>query len=268
MKNLPKIKNLDSGNFFLIAGPCVIENEKMALQIAEKMVAITEKLKIPYIFKGSFKKANRTRIDSFTGIGNEKALQILKKVGQTFEIPTLTDIHQISDAAMAAAFVDVLQIPAFLVRQTDLLVAAAKTKKYINLKKGQFMSPNAMKYAVQKVKDSGNKNIWITERGTMFGYQDLIVDFTGIPMMQNFAPTILDITHSLQKTNQHSGISGGNPKMISTLAKAGIAIGIQGIFLETHFEPKNALSDAASMLDMKNIEPLLKQLCKIQKAIQ
>lgn len=268
MKNLPKIKNLDSGNFFLIAGPCVIENEKMALQIAEKMVAITEKLKIPYIFKGSFKKANRTRIDSFTGIGNEKALQILKKVGQTFEIPTLTDIHQISDATMAAAFVDVLQIPAFLVRQTDLLVAAAKTKKYINLKKGQFMSPNAMKYAVQKVKDSGNKNIWITERGTMFGYQDLIVDFTGIPMMQNFAPTILDITHSLQKTNQHSGISGGNPKMISTLAKAGIAIGIQGIFLETHFEPKNALSDAASMLDMKNIEPLLKQLCKIQKAIQ
>lgn len=268
MKNLPKIKNLDSGNFFLIAGPCVIENEKMALQIAEKMVAITKKLKIPYIFKGSFKKANRTRIDSFTGIGNEKALQILKKVGQTFEIPTLTDIHQISDAAMAAAFVDVLQIPAFLVRQTDLLVAAAKTKKYINLKKGQFMSPNAMKYAVQKVKDSGNKNIWITERGTMFGYQDLIVDFTGIPMMQNFAPTILDITHSLQKTNQHSGISGGNPKMISTLAKAGIAIGIQGIFLETHFEPKNALSDAASMLDMKNIEPLLKQLCKIQKAIQ
>ena len=268
MKDLPKIKNLDSGNFFLIAGPCAIEGEEMALRIAEKIISITEKLKIPYIFKGSFKKANRTRIDSFTGIGDEKALRILEKVGRTFTIPTLTDIHQVSDAAFAANFVEVLQIPAFLVRQTDLVVAAAKTGKYVNLKKGQFMSPDSMKYAVQKVKDSGNKNVWITERGTMLGYQNLVVDFTGIPVMQNFAPTILDITHSLQKTNQNSGISGGAPPMISTLAKAGIAAGVQGIFLETHFAPQTAQSDAGSMLDLKKLAPLLEQLCRIQKAIQ
>ena len=267
MENLPKIKNLGSGNFFLIAGPCAVEGEDMALRIAEHIVTVTEKLKIPYVFKGSFKKANRSRIDSFTGIGDEKALQILQKVGQTFDIPTLTDIHQVSDARRAAAYVDVLQIPAFLVRQTDLVVAAAKTGKYINLKKGQFMSPDSMRYAVQKGKDSGNKNIWITDRGTMFGYQDMIVDFAGIPKMQKFAPTVLDITHSLQKPNQSSGVTGGAPEMIHTLAKAGVAAGVDGIFLETHFNPKMAKSDGANMLDLKNVPLLLEQLVAIRQTV-
>jgi 2-dehydro-3-deoxyphosphooctonate aldolase (KDO 8-P synthase) len=267
LQNIPKIKHIDSGQFFLIAGPCAIESEKMALRIAESVCEITNKLKIPYIFKGSFKKANRSRIDSFTGIGVEKALKILKKVSDTFDIPTLTDIHEIEDAKKAAKFVDVLQIPAFLVRQTDLIVSAAKTGKVINLKKGQFMSPEAMQYAVKKVTDSGNKNVWITDRGTMFGYQDMIVDFRGIPTMRQYAPTILDVTHSLQQPNQNSGVTGGRPKMIETIARAGIVNNIDGLFIETHFDPKNAKSDGANMLKLDNLESLLCNLSKIRETI-
>ena len=265
--NVPKIKHTNGGQFFLIAGPCAIESENMALKIAEKITTISEKLKIPYIFKGSFKKANRSRIDSFTGIGDEKALKILSKVGKTFNIPILTDIHEINDAEKASNYVDILQIPAFLVRQTDLVVAAAKTGKIINLKKGQFMSPESMTFAVQKVKDSGNSNAWITERGSQFGYQDLIVDFRGIPIMKEIAPTILDVTHSLQQPNQTSGVTGGLPKAISTIAKAGIAVGVDGLFIETHFDPKNAKSDGANMLDIENLEPLLNKLSQLRKVI-
>ena len=264
---IPNIKHTKSNNFFLLAGPCAIEGEEMALRIAEQILKVTDKLEIPFIFKGSFKKANRSRIDSFTGIGDEKALKILKKVSDTFNIPTVTDIHEISDAAMASEYVDVLQIPAFLVRQTDLVVAAAKTGKVINLKKGQFMSPAAMKHAVQKVKDSGNEKVWITDRGTMFGYQDMIVDFRGIPEMQQFAPTILDITHSLQQPNQSSGVTGGKPELIETIARAGIAVGVDGLFLETHFDPANAKSDGANMLDLKYLENLLTHLVAIRKTI-
>ena len=243
INNIPKIKNTGSGNFFVMAGPCAIEGEEMAFKIAEKILDITSRLEIPFIFKGSFKKANRSRIDSFTGIGDEKALSILKKIGTELDIPTVTDIHENKDAELAANFVDVLQIPAFLVRQTDLLVAAAKTGKHINLKKGQFMSPESMAHAVRKVQDSGNKNIFLTERGSMFGYQDLVVDFRGIPEMKQFAPVILDVTHSLQQPNQSSGVTGGRPEMIETIAKAGVASGADGIFIETHFDPKNAKSD-------------------------
>jgi 2-dehydro-3-deoxyphosphooctonate aldolase (KDO 8-P synthase) len=264
---VPNIKHTKSNNFFLLAGPCAIEGEEMALRIAEHILKVTDKLEIPFIFKGSFKKANRSRIDSFTGIGDEKALKILKKVSDTFIIPTVTDIHEISDAAMAAEYVDVLQIPAFLVRQTDLVVAAAKTGKVINLKKGQFMSPGAMKHAVQKVIDCGNEKVWITDRGTMFGYQDMIVDFRGIPEMQQFAPTILDITHSLQQPNQSSGVTGGKPELIETIARAGIAVGVNGLFLETHFDPANAKSDGANMLDIKYLENLLTRLVAIRKTI-
>ena len=264
---IPNIKHIESNNFFLLAGPCAIEGEEMALRIAEHLLKVTDKLEIPFIFKGSFKKANRSRIDSFTGIGDEKALKILKKVSETFQVPTVTDIHTNEDAAMAAEYVDVLQIPAFLVRQTDLVVAAAKTGKVVNLKKGQFMSPSAMKHAVQKVKDSGNQKAWITDRGTMFGYQDMIVDFRGIPEMQQFAPTVLDITHSLQQPNQTSGVTGGRPDMIETIARAGIAVGVNGLFLETHFDPKNAKSDGANMLDLQYLEALLSNLVAIRKTI-
>lgn len=264
---IPNIKHTTSNNFFLLAGPCAIEGEEMALRIAEHILKVTDKLQIPFIFKGSFKKANRSRIDSFTGIGDEKALKILRKVSETFNIPTVTDIHTNEDAAMAAEYVDVLQIPAFLVRQTDLVVAAAKTGKVINLKKGQFMSPSAMKHAVQKVKDSGNEKAWITDRGTMFGYQDMIVDFRGIPEMQQFAPTVLDITHSLQQPNQTSGVTGGRPDMIETIARAGIAVGVDGLFLETHFDPKNAKSDGANMLDLQYLEGLLSNLVAIRKTV-
>jgi|TARA_B110000914_G_C15512038_1_gene471343 2-dehydro-3-deoxyphosphooctonate aldolase (KDO 8-P synthase) len=267
INNVPKIKHTESGQFFLIAGPCAIEDESMALNIAEKINTICDNLKIPYIFKGSFKKANRSRIDSFTGIGDDKALKILSKVGETFEIPTLTDIHEVNDAEKASNYVDILQIPAFLVRQTDLVVAAAETGKVINLKKGQFMSPESMKFAVQKVKDSGNQNAWITDRGSQFGYQDLIVDFRGIPIMREIAPTVLDVTHSLQKPNQNSGVTGGQPKAIETIAKAGIAVGADGLFIETHFDPKNAKSDGANMLDIKKLEPLLVKLSQIRKVI-
>jgi 2-dehydro-3-deoxyphosphooctonate aldolase (KDO 8-P synthase) len=266
--DIPKIKHTNSNNFFLLCGPCAIEGEDMALRIAEKVVGITNKLKIPYVFKGSFKKANRSRVDSFTGIGDEKALKILKKVSDTFDIPTVTDIHEISDAQLAAQYVDVLQIPAFLVRQTDLLVAAAQTGKVINLKKGQFMSPESMKHAVQKVYDSGNNKAWITDRGTMFGYQDMIVDFRGIPTMRQYAPTVLDVTHSLQQPNQSAGITGGRPDMIETIARAGIVNNVDGLFIETHFDPANAKSDGANMLHLDNLEKLLSNLVAIRKTVQ
>ena len=264
---LLKIKHTNANNFFLLAGPCAIEGEDMALRIAEKLVSITDNLKIPYVFKGSFKKANRSRIDSFTGIGNEKALKILKKISDTFDIPTVTDIHEISDANLAAEYVEVLQIPAFLVRQTDLVVAAAKTGKVVNLKKGQFMSPESMKYAVQKVKDAGNENAWITDRGTMFGYQDLIVDFRGIPTMRQYAPTILDVTHSLQQPNQSSGVTGGRPDMIETIARAGIVNNVDGLFIETHFDPAIAKSDGANMLLLDHLEKLLTNLVAIRNTV-
>ena len=264
---VPNIKNLEANNFFLLAGPCAIEGEDMALHIAEKVVNITNRLEIPYVFKGSFKKANRSRIDSFTGIGDEKALKILQKVSETFDVPTVTDIHEVSDAALAAQYVDVLQIPAFLVRQTDLVVAAANTGKVVNLKKGQFMSPESMQHAVKKVTDSGNEQVMVTDRGTMFGYQDMIVDFRGIPTMKQFAPTVLDVTHSLQQPNQSIGVTGGRPEMISTIARAGIAVGVGGLFIETHFDPANAKSDGANMLDLARLEKLLTDLVAIRKTV-
>ncbi|UNY98378.1 3-deoxy-8-phosphooctulonate synthase [Zhouia spongiae] len=267
LDKIPQIKYTDSGNFFLLAGPCAIEGEDMALRIAERVVEITDKLNIPYVFKGSFKKANRSRIDSFTGIGDEKALKILRKVSETFNVPTVTDIHEISDAEKAAAYVDILQIPAFLVRQTDLVVAAANTGKTINLKKGQFMSPESMKHAVKKVTDSGNEQAMVTDRGTMFGYQDMIVDFRGIPTMKAYAPVVLDVTHSLQQPNQTSGVTGGRPDMIETIARAGVATGIDGLFMETHYDPATAKSDGANMLHLDYLENLLTNLVAIQKTI-
>jgi 2-dehydro-3-deoxyphosphooctonate aldolase (KDO 8-P synthase) len=267
LHEIPKIKNLESNNFFLLAGPCAIEGEEMALRIAEKLVGITNDLKIPFVFKGSFKKANRSRIDSFSGIGDEVALKILRKVSETFDVPTVTDIHTNEDAAMAAEYVDVLQIPAFLVRQTDLVVAAANTGKVVNLKKGQFMSPESMKHAVQKVLDCQNQKVMVTDRGTMFGYQDMIVDFRGIPTMQKYATTVLDVTHSLQQPNQTVGVTGGRPDMIETVAKAGIAVGVDGIFIETHFDPANAKSDGANMLHLDYFEDLMKKLVAIRQTI-
>lgn len=267
LHNIPNIKHLDSNNFFVLAGPCAIEGEEMAMKIAERLVKITDDLKIPYVFKGSFKKANRSRVDSFTGIGDEKALKILQKVSQEFNIPTITDIHTNEDAALAAQYVDVLQIPAFLVRQTDLVVAAAQTGKTVNLKKGQFMSPESMKHAVQKVIDSNNENVMVTDRGTMFGYQDMIVDFRGIPTMRQMATTVLDVTHSLQQPNQLAGVTGGRPDMIETIAKAGIAVGVDGIFIETHFDPANAKSDGANMLHLDYFEGLMKKLVAIRQTI-
>ncbi|CAM4318688.1 3-deoxy-8-phosphooctulonate synthase [Gillisia hiemivivida] len=267
LDRIPQIQHINSNNFFLLAGPCAIESEEMALRIAEKVMEITNKLEIPYIFKGSFKKANRSRIDSFTGIGDEKALKILRKVSETFKIPTVTDIHEVSDASMAAEYVDVLQIPAFLVRQTDLVVAAANTGKVVNLKKGQFMSPESMKHAVTKVTDCNNEQVMITDRGTMFGYQDMIVDFRGIPTMREYAPTVLDVTHSLQQPNQSSGVTGGRPDMIETIARAGIVNNVDGLFIETHFDPANAKSDGANMLDLKYLEKLLTNLVAIRKTV-
>lgn len=267
LDSIPQLKYAHSNNFFLLAGPCAIEGEEMALRIAERIVEITDKLEIPYIFKGSFKKANRSRVDSFTGIGDEKALKILKKVSETFHVPTITDIHEISDAELAAEYVDVLQIPAFLVRQTDLLVAAANTGKTVNLKKGQFMSPESMKHAVNKIIDSNNDQVMITDRGTMFGYQDMVVDFRGIPVMKQYAPVVLDVTHSLQQPNQSSGVTGGRPELISTIARAGIATGVDGIFIETHFDPSNAKSDGANMLHLDQLEKLLTNLTALRKTV-
>ena len=248
---VPNNKNVDSDHFFLIAGPCAIESEKMALSIAERVVRMTSDLKIPYNFKGSYKKA----------------LKILQKVSNTFDIPTITDIHEVSEAAFAAQYVDILQIPAFLVRQTALVVAAAKTGKVVNLKKGQFMSPGAMKHAVKKVHDTGNHQVMVTDRGTMFGYQDMIVDFRGIPEMRSFATTVLDVTHSLQQPNQSSGVTGGRPEMIETIARAGVVNHIDGLFIETHFDPANAKSDGANMLHLDHLEQLLSNLVAIRKTI-
>lgn len=267
IQSLNKIKHLDSKNFFLIAGPCAIENEETPFRIAEKLVQLTDKFNIPFIFKGSFKKANRSRIDSFTGIGDEKALRILQKIGEEFDVPVTTDIHESADAAMAAEYVDVLQIPAFLVRQTDLVVAAAKTGKAVTLKKGQFLSPESMQFPVEKVIDSGNNNIAIIERGTTFGYHDLVVDFRGIPVMQQYAPVIMDVTHSLQQPNQSSGVTGGKPALIETIAKAAIAVGANGLFIETHPDPTNAKSDGANMLPLNKMEDLLQKLITIREAI-
>lgn len=267
IQNIPLIKNLDENNFFLLAGPCAIEGEYMAMKIAERIIEITDKLKIPFIFKGSFKKANRSRLDSFTGIGDEKALKILEKVNKTFNIPTVTDIHTSDDANMAAQYVDILQIPAFLVRQTDLVVAAAKTGKHVNLKKGQFMSPESMKHAVAKVIESNNNNVMITDRGSMFGYQDMIVDFRGIPTMKQYAPVIMDITHSLQQPNQNTGVTGGRPDMIETIGKAAIATGADGIFIETHFDTGNAKSDGANMLQLDYLYDLMKKLVAIKQTV-
>lgn len=259
---------INSHNFFLLAGPCIIEDEEMAMRIAEKVVNITYRLDIPYVFKGSFKKANRSRIDSFTGIGDEKALKILDKVRKSFAVLVVTDIHYPSDAEMAAEYVDILQIPAFLSRQTDLLTAAAKTGKIVNIKKGQFLSPEAMRFAVQKVIEAGNKNILLTERGTTFGYQDLIVDFRSVPAMKKFGfPVIVDSTHSLQRPNQPEGVTGGQPELIETIAKAAIAVGADGLFIETHENPSQAKSDGANMLRLDMLEVLLEKLVRIRQAI-
>ncbi|MCB0379815.1 MAG: 3-deoxy-8-phosphooctulonate synthase [Flavobacteriales bacterium] len=267
MKSLEQLKHTDSGNFFLIAGPCVVESEENVFEIACTIKAITDRLQIPFIFKASYRKANRSRLDSFTGIGNEKALEIIKSVKDRLNIPVLTDVHTAEECALAAKYVDVLQIPAFLCRQTDLLVAAANTGKVVNIKKGQFLSAESMKFAVNKVKESGNNNVWLTERGTTFGYQDLVIDYRGIPVMRQFAPTVLDITHSLQQPNQTSGVTGGKPELIETVAKAGIAVGVDGIFIETHPNPAQAKSDGANMLRLDLLEELLTKLIKIRKAV-
>jgi 2-dehydro-3-deoxyphosphooctonate aldolase (KDO 8-P synthase) len=268
INNIPQIKHTKSGNFFLMAGPCVIESEEIALRIAERIVNITDRLEIPLIFKGSYRKANRSRLDSFTGIGDEKALKILSRVSKEFGVPTVTDIHESHEAAIAAEYVDVLQIPAFLCRQTDLLVAAALTGKTVNVKKGQFLSAGSMKFAVEKIQESGNPNVILTDRGNTFGYQDIIVDYRGIPEMRSFGvPVVMDCTHSLQQPNQASGVTGGKPALIETIAKAAIAVGSDGLFIETHPDPANAKSDGANMLHLDLLEGLMVKLIRIRKAI-
>ncbi|GAB3587094.1 3-deoxy-8-phosphooctulonate synthase [Hymenobacter daeguensis] len=266
---LPHFRHTNSGQFFLMAGPCVIEGEDMALRIAERIKHITDKLQIPYIFKGSYRKANRSRLDSFTGIGDETALRILQKVGREIGVPTVTDIHESTEAALAAEYVDVLQIPAFLCRQTDLLVAAAQTGKVVNIKKGQFLSGEAMKWAVDKVRQAGNENVILTERGNSFGYSELVVDFRNLPTMRRFeVPVVMDVTHSLQQPNQASGVTGGQPALIETIAKAAIAVGADGLFIETHPTPATALSDGANMLPLDQLEALLMKLTRVRQAIQ
>lgn len=268
MFEIPKLKYTDSGNFFLMAGPCAIEGEEMALQIASRIKNITDRLQIPWIFKGSYRKANRSRLDSFCGIGDEKALRILQRVGQEFDVPTVTDIHESGEAAMAAEYVDVLQIPAFLCRQTELLVAAANTGKVVNIKKGQFLSGEAMRFAVDKVRESGNDKVILTDRGNSFGYSDMVVDFRNIPEMQtNKVPVVMDVTHSLQQPNQSSGVTGGKPALITTIAKAAIAVGADGLFIETHPQPSIAKSDGANMLPLDQLEELLQKLVRIRQAI-
>ena len=262
---ISKLEFKDS--FFLIAGPCAIEGEDMAFEIARHIKSICEELNIPFVFKGSYRKANRSRLDSFTGIGDEKALEILSKIRKELDIPVTTDIHSVEEAEFAAKHVDILQIPAFLCRQTDLLVAAAKTGKTVNIKKGQFLSPQSMQFAVQKVNDSGNNCVMLTERGSQFGYHELVVDFKGIPTMQEYAPVIMDVTHSLQQPNQNSGVTGGQPQLIETIAKAAIASGVDGIFLETHPNPSEAKSDGANMLPLDQLENLLKKLIRLKKAL-
>jgi len=269
LERLPYLKHLDSGNFFLLAGPCVVESEELCFQVAQKVKDITDRLKIPYIFKASYRKANRSRLGSFQGIGDHDALKILAGIRTEFNIPVVTDIHSEKEADIAAAYVDILQIPAFLCRQTDLLVAAARTGKFINIKKGQFLAPESMQFAAQKVIDSGNSNVMLTERGTMFGYQDLVVDFRGIVEMKKTGlPVVLDITHSLQQPNQASGVSGGRPDMIETIARAGIAVGADGLFCETHPDPAHAKSDGANMLRLDLLEGLLERLVRIRETVQ
>ncbi len=269
LNEIPNLKHTASGNFFLIAGPCVVESEENVFQVAEIVKGITDRLQIPYIFKASYRKANRTRPDSFTGLGDEKALALLAKVRRELSLPVLTDIHAPEEAAMAAASVDVLQIPAFLSRQTDLLTAAGRTGLPVNIKKGQFMAPSAMRFAADKVAATGNHRILLTDRGTMFGYHDLIVDFRSIPEMQATGyPVVVDITHSLQQPNSGDGITGGRPEMIATLGRAAIAAGADGIFLETHPDLPRALSDGANMLHLDRLEELLEVLVRIRQAIQ
>ena len=264
--NIPQLKYKNSKSFFLLAGPCVVESRDITMLIAEKIMAITDKYQIPFVFKASYRKANRSRIDSFAGIGDEKALKILAEVRQTFQIPVITDIHSAEEASFASEYTDILQIPAFLCRQTDILVAAAKTGKWVNVKKGQFVSPASMIFAINKIIDSGNENVMLTDRGTMFGYQDIVVDYRGIVEMKTFGkPVVLDITHSLQQPNSSSGVTGGRPDMIETIAKAGVINGIDGIFLETHPDPKNAKSDGANMLQLDKLDNLLFKLKKVRE---
>ena len=266
---LPHFRHTNSGQFFLMAGPCVIEGEDMALRIAERIKHMTDKLQIPFIFKGSYRKANRSRADSFTGIGDETALRILQKVGREIGVPTVTDIHESGEAALAAEYVDVLQIPAFLCRQTDLLIAAANTGKVVNIKKGQFLSGEAMKFAVDKVRQAGNPHVILTERGNSFGYSELVVDFRNLPAMRRFeVPVVMDVTHSLQQPNQASGVTGGQPALIETIAKAAIAVGADGLFIETHPTPATALSDGANMLPLDQLEALLVKLTRVRQAIR
>ena len=268
LSHIPDLRHLDSGMFLLMAGPCVVENETMLRQVAETACRITERLRIPYIFKASYRKANRSRLDSFSGIGDEKALKLLADIRRGFGVPVVTDIHNPEEAAIAAEYVDVLQIPAFLCRQTDLLVAAAKTGKVVNIKKGQFLAPEAMFFAAGKVRDAGNPNVMLTDRGTTFGYYDLIVDMRGIPAMQNLGyPVVMDITHSLQQPNQTSGVTGGQPEMIETIARASVAAGVDGLFIETHPNPAIAKSDGANMLALDRLEGLLERLARIRETI-
>lgn len=268
ISKLNNLKFTDENNFFLIAGPCAIEDKDLSLNIARNIANICDKLKIPFIFKGSFKKANRSRLDSYTGMGDECALNIIQSIGEELKIPTITDVHSVEDVQKAKKYVDILQIPAFLCRQTDLIIAAAKTNKFINIKKGQFLSANQMQHIIEKIKSTNNNNIMLTERGSMFGYSDLIVDFRSIPIMKKLNyPVILDVTHSLQQPNQEGGITGGNPEMIETIAKAGVACGIDGLFIETHPNPFQAKSDGANMLKLDNLEDLLVKLLKIRKAL-
>ena len=268
LNRIPNIKHTGSGMFFLMAGPCVVEDEDMLKTVAETACRITERLRIPYIFKASYRKANRSRLDSFSGIGDEKALKLLADIRRGFGVPVVTDIHNPEEAAIAAEYVDVLQIPAFLCRQTDLLVAAAKTGKVVNIKKGQFLAPEAMSFAAGKVRDAGNPNVMLTDRGTTFGYYDLIVDMRGIPAMQNPGyPVVMDITHSLQQPNQTSGVTGGQPEMIETIARASVAAGVDGLFIETHPNPAIAKSDGANMLALDRLESLLERLARIRETI-
>lgn len=268
LQDLFNKQSYDKNNFFLIAGPCVVESEELLMEVAEKVSTICNNLDIPYIFKSSYRKANRTSANSFTGLGDDVAMQMLSAVGKKYSLPIVTDIHLPEEAIKAAAFVDVLQIPAFLCRQTDLLIAAAKTGKIVNVKKGQFVSGEAMKFAVDKIRNAGNNKIILTERGTTFGYQDLVVDYRNIPAMQaHGVPVIMDVTHSLQQPNQTSGITGGNPQLIGTIAKAAIAAGADGLFIETHPDPSKALSDGANMLKLDLLEKLLEQLIRIRKAV-
>lgn len=269
MKISEYLQSSPTGNFFLLAGPCVIEGEEMALDIAEKLVKITSGLNIPYVFKGSYRKANRSRLDSFQGIGDEKALKILAKVRDTFGIPVVTDIHSAPEAAMAAEYVDILQIPAFLCRQTDLLIAAAKTGKFVNIKKGQFLAPESMRFAVSKIVESGNSEVAVTDRGTFFGYGDLVVDMRGIPEMKRSCgcPVIMDITHSLQQPNRAEGVTGGKPELIGIIARSAIAAGCDGIFMETHQNPAVAKSDGANMLPLDQVEDLLGKLTVLRMAV-